>query len=253
MKMNPLIQKSLAQLGLRLYKTNHPNLRYMDLSPDCGLNYALHQSFQNLDELQFIQVGANDGKRCDPLFSFIRDYGWKGTMIEPRKIFFQALQKLHGNNPAIRLVQAAITESHSDRSLYFINPNQEGLPDWSLGLASLGKERLEKACSELGLNNESIHEEIIRCLPWEGLQPDTNLGLTDVLVLDAEGYDIPLLNLWNWDEFCPAVIHFEHACCPVQDYFDFLKKAHLLDYEMVTHGVDTTLFRPRLDTENPPS
>jgi hypothetical protein len=249
--MKRFIQKTLARLGLQLYKSNHPCLRYMSLPPDSGLSYALHQSFQNLRELQFIQVGANDGKRCDPLFPFIRDYGWKGTLIEPRKVFFQALQKLHGNNPAIRLVQAAITEDLSDRHLYFINPNLKGLPDWTLGLATLDKQRLEKACSELGLSNESICEEMIQCLPWEGLQPGTNLSLTDVLVVDAEGYDLTLLNLWNWTQRRPKIIHFEHACSPLQDYFDFLKKASCLGYAMVTHGVDTTLFLPLSDATIP--
>ncbi len=31
----------------------------------------------------FIGIGANDGVTHDPLYPFVRDFGWRGIMVEP--------------------------------------------------------------------------------------------------------------------------------------------------------------------------
>lgn len=244
MKARHLLQKSLSRLGLLIYRNNHPAARYFNLRPSSGLTYALHRAFKNLRGLHFIQIGANDGERCDPLLPLIQRFSWTGTLVEPRHVFMKTLKQRYSENTGIRLVQGAIAQERSSRNIYFINPEISDLPDWTLGLATLNRERIETACRELNLPDNAICEETVRCLTWEDLEPETALDATDLLVIDVEGFDIDLLNLWNWEKRRPRVVHFEHGCSHPEAYVSFLHKIRPYGYEMVTEGVDTTLFFP---------
>ncbi|HET6992529.1 MAG TPA: hypothetical protein VFJ43_14445, partial [Bacteroidia bacterium] len=39
----------------------------------------------------FVQIGSNDGKKNDPLHSYIRKNGWKGILVEPDPANFKKL------------------------------------------------------------------------------------------------------------------------------------------------------------------
>src|SRR5664279_1658362 len=41
----------------------------------------------------FIGIGANDGVTHDPLYPFVRDFGWRGIMVEPIPEAFAALER----------------------------------------------------------------------------------------------------------------------------------------------------------------
>lgn len=234
----------LARLDLLICKKNHPAARYFQLRPVSGLNYALLRSFSSLNHLRFIQVGANDGSRQDPIVGLIRDFKWSGILVEPREPFIQSLKNRYAHRPEIRPVHAAITADCSHSTLYYINPAIPGLPDWTPGLATLDRERIRSACRDLGLSFEAVLEEKVPCLTWEKLLHDYGTEQTDVLVLDTEGFDVPLLNLWDWENRRPRVVHFEHACTAPDKYHDLVERLHRYGYESVTEGPDTTFFLP---------
>ncbi len=163
-------------------------------------------------------------------------------MVEPRPVFIAALKKRYAQNSSISLVQAAIAEKSEDRTLYYIRQDLPGLPDWAHGLATLAPDRITTACQDLGRPVTAIAEETVSCLTWDDLDPLAQLDTLSVLVMDTEGYDIPLLKLWNWDKRRPRVIHFENGCASPKDHFHILDKAREHGYEIVTEGVDTTLY-----------
>jgi FkbM family methyltransferase len=45
------------------------------------------------EKLNFIQVGANDGKYVDPLRGYIFKYPWHGILIEPQPDIFAKLRE----------------------------------------------------------------------------------------------------------------------------------------------------------------
>ena len=49
---------------------------------------------KNKDQLfYFIQVGAHNGLKNDPINKYIRQNGWKGILIEPQKNIFNELKE----------------------------------------------------------------------------------------------------------------------------------------------------------------
>ena len=46
---------------------------------------------KGIEDFFFIQVGANDGRNGDPIFSLVTELGWKGILLEPQKLVFENL------------------------------------------------------------------------------------------------------------------------------------------------------------------
>jgi len=59
---------------------------------------------------RFLDIGAYDGKAFSNTMR-LTELGWGGVCVEPSPSVFPALMKLHGQNPNIDLVQAAISPS----------------------------------------------------------------------------------------------------------------------------------------------
>src|SRR5687767_667926 len=47
----------------------------------------------------FVQIGANDGRRGDPVFQFIRQYRWRGLLLEPQPDVFRVLVRNYEDEP----------------------------------------------------------------------------------------------------------------------------------------------------------
>ncbi|MCF3648693.1 FkbM family methyltransferase [Synoicihabitans lomoniglobus] len=204
----------------------------------------MHRAFRDLHGLRFLQIGANDGQRNDPIFSFIRAFGWHGTLVEPNLDFVVKLESLHRRAPRIRIVPAAIAEGRATRPFYRIDASIPGLPNFAQGLATLDYNRILTACRDLGLSDSGIVQDMIDVIVWSDLDPESRLAETEVLVIDAEGYDLTLLRLWDWQRVRPPIVHFEHACADPAEYRHFLGELSGYGYDYVVEGDNTTAFLP---------
>ena len=62
-------------------------------------------------DVVFVQIGSHNGYDSDPLARFVdRHEAWRGVMVEPMPEHFEALTQRRGDDPRLRLVQAAITD-----------------------------------------------------------------------------------------------------------------------------------------------
>ena len=82
----------------------------------------------------FLQVGASDGLRWDPIRSFIVRDAWDGILVEPLPSVFDLLQSNYGYVKKSKLVfvNAAISSSSA-----------ETLPFWTFDDTFLSKQSLE--------------------------------------------------------------------------------------------------------------
>src|SRR5262245_48292496 len=64
-------------------------------------------------QVTFIQIGANDGLRNDPIREFIVRDAWTGVLVEPLPDVFDLLKKNYSGRAAARLefVNAAISSA----------------------------------------------------------------------------------------------------------------------------------------------
>jgi FkbM family methyltransferase len=234
----------LRRCGIVLVSARHRGVRYLDHAPASAFHDVLLRVFPDLHGRRFIQVGANDGRRADPLRPFIDDYAWAGLLLEPLSTYFAALQCLHGHNPRLHLRQAAVDLSPGHRTIYQISPDIRDIPDWAHGLGSFSAQNVEQAARALGLPPNAIQPEEVRTVTWDEVWRDFGPQPCDLLVLDTEGFDIPLLRAAGLAVHRPRLILFEHAFASLDERLGFYRELLDLGYELATGEGDTVAYLP---------
>lgn len=238
-----VVQRGLASAGLRLVRAHHPGARYLDRVPGSPFDFLLLWLFPDPRGLRFLQIGAHDGIRNDPLYRWIGDARWTGCLVEPMPDYAERLRRLYSDNPRIEVLECAIAAESGSMQLYRVDPNATGLPDWAPGVATLDASRAAAAAKDLGLSEDRLVALTVRTLAMTELLQRFPPGGPAIVVIDTEGHDLQLAGALL-DAGCrPVLLHFEHACAPDDERWAFVRRLHALGYETMTHGPDTTACR----------
>ncbi len=188
------------------------------------LKYKLHPHdivFHGLSRRQkkvsFIQIGAADGKRADPIYHFVKRYKWEGILVEPLPDVFELLKKNYNNVSGLNFENVAISEKNEIREMSRIPLSaveENRVPRWAFGISSLVPEKTvfshKNSSKEVfeNLQKEKITENV-KCITLKSLLDKYKIKEIDVLQIDTEGYDVNIINQINFSEFKPKVINFE--------------------------------------------
>lgn len=240
-----LLQRLARACGFLVIRRHHAAAAFVDHIPQTAFDLALLHCFPSPRGLRFIQIGANDGQRADPLLPYVETGAWSGLMFEPLAVNFSALAKRHGENPRLRLRQCAVDARAGRHTLYDLDRHAyPQLPDWAHGLASFSRQRVLQAARELGLDERAVVSEEVTAVAWDEVWRDFGPHRCDLLVLDTEGHDLTLLRAADLGHHRPRIIHFEHACVSTSERLDFYSMLIALGYELSTDGPDTTAWLP---------
>ena len=205
---------------------------------------------KSVKDFFFIQVGANDGMRNDPLHHFILEFAWRGILIEPQQMVFEnQLVKNYSGCDHLIFENVAIAEEDGQCELYKFSFSEKR---WANGLASFNKAHLElhmeNGYVERNIGDERqylpvnpdayISSEMVETMTFDTLldkyQPDT----LDLLQIDAEGYDYKLLQLYDFERIRPAIIQFEHHVMSSKERSDSLKRISNAGYLSFKHHIN---------------
>ena len=109
-----------------------------------------------------------------------------------------------------------------------------------MGLATFNRHQLVETASKLGVSESSIVSEDVVTVSWAELWALLPSSRCDVLVIDTEGHDVPLLNQAGLEKHRPRIVHFEHALTSVPDRLSFYGKLLDYGYQFTTDENDTT-------------
>lgn len=154
----------------------------------------------------FIQIGANDGKRFDPIFDIVNGLKLKGIALEPVKEYFSELERNYQSLPNVKLVNKAIYSRNGEISIFRARKDN-AFPDWVNGIASLDPEHYRKS----GVMKDDIVEEVVSCITFEKLISDFGISHIDLLQIDTEGFDYEIIKMIDFNLIKPVIIHFEHG------------------------------------------
>ncbi len=169
-------------------------------------------------DVSFIQIGANDGLRWDPIRKFVVRDKWKGVFVEPIPDIFKMLENNYRyiKNSEFVFVNVAIGASKSDDLLFWTYSN-EFLDSLSLEekmyylrLASFDKEHLRKRLMHYKNHDEILKSVKVPCISLNNLVeqywPDRKV---DLLIIDAEGHEASIIPSTNFKASKPEAIFFE--------------------------------------------
>lgn len=215
-----------------------------------GFLNAYSLSKKNSD-FTVIQIGANDGITHDPIHKFIKRDNWKGVLLEPQSgVFHQYLKKIYAKNQGIETLCAAIGEKDGSQSIYKI-----GFSDmrWATGLTSFSKEKIEKAfedgivatnCLKLGIEipmdkSKWISHEEVEVICPKTLMKRYGIDKIDLLQIDAEGYDLEVIRIFDIPITQPEAIIFENIGLLDSEYKSYIEKLGKEGYKTRKFGPNT--------------
>ena len=180
---------------------------------------ALDEFSRELDRrVRFIQVGANDGLRNDPIREFIVRDNWSGVLVEPLPHVVTLLRKNYPVErfPKLQFLNAAATAETA-----------VSLSIWSFSeafLATLGRERRLEYLRKASFSRDHVQaflpkgaapEDAIVEIKVPGVTVDSLAQTTfphgqfDLLVIDAEGHEPAILRSIDFQRTRPKAIFFE--------------------------------------------
>lgn len=182
-----------------------------------------------------IQIGANDGISNDPIHKFIKRDNWKGVLLEPQNfVYTEFTKKIYSKNIGINVLNAAIGAEDGILPMYKIGFSTTR---WATGLSSFSKNQVLKAfdngivaynCKKYGETipkdkSKWISQEKVRVISPESLIREFKIMKFDLLQIDAEGFDLEVIRIFDLNRHQPKVVIFENAGLSEKDYFIALK------------------------------
>lgn len=198
-----------------------------------------------------IQIGANDGITNDPIHKFIKRDRWRGVLLEPQsEVFNLYLKKIYQKNEGLTPICAGIGEEDGFQTLYKIAFSNQR---WATGLASFSKEKVEelfengiveKNCRQFGITIPKNIEERITGEEVEIISPQTllkrfKISSIDLLQIDAEGFDLEVIRIFNVPKTLPKALIFENVNHSKEALESSYQQLKALGYKLKEFGRDT--------------
>lgn len=169
-------------------------------------------------QVRFVQIGANDGLRNDPIREFIVRDKWAGVLVEPLPYVVDLLKR---NYPARRFPHlqfrnaAATAEIGTSVTLWSFSEQFLSLQSRERRLEYLRKASFNREHVAQFLPPGVTPEEVIVEIEVPGVTVDSLArsafpdGKFDLLVIDAEGYEPAILRSIDFERTRPRAIFFE--------------------------------------------
>jgi FkbM family methyltransferase len=164
-----------------------------------SLPFVLGSELQRNPRLTFMQIGAYDGIGDDDLGALVEVHKLRGVLIEPQPAAFVRLQKTYRNQPQVTLLQAAIAEENGVRDLYCKRGEASMV-------ASFDRTHLRRH----NIAENDIVAQQVTCHTVEGAMRLAGLDHVDLMQIDAEGYDWPIIRSIDFTRLRPRIMRFEY-------------------------------------------
>jgi FkbM family methyltransferase len=180
---------------------------------------ALHSRRQGVF---FAQIGAMDGVTRDPLCDFVRDFQWKGILVEPLPDLFRQLHRNYEGTPGLLFENCAIAGHCGTLDLYRVpcELTQSGeVPHWASGISSAFRDRnalggLKLTAAEYALIKDRVVRVPVPCMTLPALLAKHAAERVDVLQISTEGSDLIVLSQLDFNRYRPSIIHVEYYNLP---------------------------------------
>ena len=189
----------LRRLGYQRCFTPPIIIRDPSLAVRSGLRYVVANELIANSQMTFLQIGAFDGVGEDDLRELVTTHNLRGVMVEPQPAAFARLQQTYRNQRQVTLLQAAIAESEGTRDLYCHRSHASMA-------ASFDRHHLRKH----GISDRDIVAQPVPCHTVESALRVGGLANVDLIQIDAEGYDWPIIRSIDLTRIRPRMIRFEY-------------------------------------------
>jgi FkbM family methyltransferase len=194
------------RLGIQRCYTPPVLVRRPEMLARSWLPYVVAHEVLRNPQLTFLQIGAFDGRGDDDLREVVAAYRLRGVLVEPQTGAFVRLAYTYRDQPQVTLLQGAIADQRGTRDFY----TQRGTITMA---ASFHRDHLLRH----GIPAAEIVAQPIECHTVESALQAAGLDRVDLLQIDAEGFDWPIIRSIDFARMRPAIVRFEYRNMPQRD------------------------------------
>jgi FkbM family methyltransferase len=225
----------LRRLGVQRCHTPEILTRQPEMIVRSCLPFVVAQELLTNPRLTFLQIGAFDGVGDDDLRELVLAHQLRGVLVEPQPVAFARLQQAYQHQPQVTLLQAAIAEQEGMRDLYC----RRGVASMA---ASFEREHLRRH----GIPEEEIVAQPVACHTVSSALRAGGLERVDLIQIDAEGYDWPIIRSIDFARLQPRILRFEYRHIPPRDADACLAFLAERGYRFVVESRDIIAHRDNL-------
>lgn len=195
----------------------------------------------------FLQIGANDGYRSDPLNLAVFRHGLAGTFVEPQSNYFRELQQTYRGFDGMDFLQCAVAAERGAMTMYTLDCSGGRLPGWAQGVGTLSREQICKFGDQIDNIEAYIRSDDVQCITVPDLLSRAKYSNPDILVVDAEGFDHVILSQFDFTRLATKLVIYETESMDAEDVADLSKKFEAAGFALIEEGQDTVALK--IDTE----
>lgn len=147
----------------------------------------------------FIQIGAYDGIRNDPVHKYVKDYRWEGILVEPDSYSMPKLKETYKDQNLI-FEQIAISDTRGEKLFYIFEGKRFG--------STLDFDRADQ---HIIRDSKSVIKTRVECITFSDLISKYHICDLEVLVIDTEGHDFRIIKLIDFSRIKPHIIIYERT------------------------------------------
>lgn len=217
--MKNLIKK-LVPANSKIYKLMVNMYHYRFWHPREWPNDVLVDYANYKTNVNFIQVGSNNGITADPITRFISNKNWTGLLVEPVPYLFDELKKNYKDfKHHLKFENSAIADVSGVLNFYRLKKSDNpDLPYWYDQLGSFNKEVVLKHRDSVPGFDELFMQDRVNAITFIDLLKKHAIEKVDFIQIDTEGYDFEILKLIPFSTLNIEFIMFENRHLSEGDY-----------------------------------
>lgn len=221
-----------------LRKTGFDIVRYQELvvHPFDVLSPVVRDRASRDPVFNFVQIGANDGLRCDPIRHLVGELRLPGLLVEPMPNLFEALQQNYAGSPGLAFENSAVAWEDGERVMYRIRPDAD-VPDWAHGLGSFDRAHLMN--ERHPFTEKDVEQVSVQVVSFRTLLTKHHITRIGLLQIDTEGYDAEIVRMVLSSDIRPELINYENFHVPLADRVRCKQMLQNHGYGFVDVGKDT--------------
>jgi FkbM family methyltransferase len=215
------------RFGIQRSHAPHFLTRQPELAARSCLPFVVAHELLKNPLLTFLQIGAFDGQSDDDLRELVVAHKLRGVLVEPQPLAFARLKDVYRDQPQVTLLQAAIAEREGVRDLYCQR-------DAAAMTASFDRAHLRKH----GIADHEIVAQPVLCHTIESALRTGGLEQVDLIQIDAEGYDWPIIRSIDFERLRPRILRFEYRHMSRRDADACLALLATVGYRFIVEADD---------------
>jgi FkbM family methyltransferase len=211
---------------------------------------VLTEASGRLAEINFIQIGSNDGLSGDPLREFVvSNPKWRGAFVEPVPQLFAQLRRNYSylGRKELHFFNVAVSADTEPKQLWKIKDAfLHEFPFYAPQLGSFDRNHIRKHFPEFSDLDSRLEAIDVGCKTYEQIQAEASLSTVDVLHLDVEGHEYAILQSIDFLRSRPLILIFEIKHMPTRDRESLFQRLQNAGYAIELDETDcvATLSEP---------